>query len=302
MRTAHPLGLASDRTCYHPVEFASRTPHGMQQYVPIMELQFDGDYAQANGIDLPIIVINLPHRIDRWQILSQRMSAIGLTKLIRAPAIEGARLPTKQIDALLRSPSDFTNEAPRSHLTLTPPAIGCFLSHLAIWRRMLGTDLPRVLILEDDAAPAAKFSAARLRNVLAEESDEIGLVFLGCMIMGGLADKRHRSNLARIYYFNGTFAYLITPATCQVLLQNLLPLHAHIDHQISKVLFEQRHVFPAYHAAPHLFEPDWSLRSDCYVPLSDDCAADRELVQIIDARRRVLLEEGRSLLSVPATS
>jgi hypothetical protein len=31
------------------------------------------------------------------------------------------------------------------------------------------------------------------------------------MIMGGLADRTNGSELARIYYFNGTFAYLITP-------------------------------------------------------------------------------------------
>jgi glycosyl transferase, family 25 len=299
MRTAHPLALDSDRSG-DAIEFNPRTLRGMLQYVPIMDLQFDGDYVQTNGVDLPIIAINLPHRIDRWQILSQRMLAIGLTKLVRAPAIEGARLPTNRIDALLRSPTDATNGAPRSHLTLTPPAIGCFLSHLAIWRWILGTRLPRVLVLEDDAAPTAQFSAARLRG-LAAVPDETGLVFLGCMIMGGLADKPHRLNLARIYYFNGTFAYLITPAACPVLLQNLLPMHAHIDHQISKVLFEQRHVFPAYYAAPHFFEPDWSLRSDCYVQLSDNFAADRELAQVIDSRRRVLLEEGRSLLSTDET-
>jgi glycosyl transferase, family 25 len=58
----------------------------MLQHVPSMDLQFDGDCAQGNGVDLPVVVINLPHRTDRWQTLSRRASAIGLTKLIRAPA------------------------------------------------------------------------------------------------------------------------------------------------------------------------------------------------------------------------
>ena len=120
------------------------------------------------------------------------------------------------------------------------------------------------------------------------------------MIMGGLADRPNGSDLARIYYFNGTFAYLITPAACRSLLQHLLPPHSHIDHQISKVLIEQRRVFSAYYTEPHFFEPDWSLRSDCYVPLADDSAADRELGHIIEANRRVLLDEGRPLLSPTA--
>jgi glycosyl transferase, family 25 len=120
------------------------------------------------------------------------------------------------------------------------------------------------------------------------------------MIMGGLADRPEGSELARIYYFNGTFAYLITPTACRSLLQRLLPLHAHLDHQISKVLIEQRRIFSAYYTEPYFFEPDWSQRSDCYVPLADDSIADRELGQIIDASRRVLLAEGRPLLSLTA--
>ena len=76
---------------------------GMLPHVPRMDLPFDGDCAQANGLDLPIVVINLPHRTDRWQTLSRRMSAAGLTKLIRAPAVEGVRLPDSQIAALLRA-------------------------------------------------------------------------------------------------------------------------------------------------------------------------------------------------------
>ena len=126
----------------------------------------------------------------------------------------------------------------------------------------------------------------------------MGLVLLGCSIMAGLADRpRSGAELARIYYFNGTHAYLITPAACQVLLRLLLPLHAHLDHQISSVLTQQRHTFPAYYAAPTFFDPDWGLGSDLYVPLSDESAADRELAAIFAARRQTLLAEGRPLLS-----
>jgi hypothetical protein len=161
---------------------------------------------------------------------------------------------------------------------------------------MLSKGLPRLLVFEDDATPVAHFSADRFRRVLAAVPEESGPVFLGCAIMGGLAERPQGADLARLYYFNGTHAYLITRTTCQVLLEGLLPLHAHIDHQISKVLMEQRHAISAYYATPHFFEPDWSLGSDCYVALSDDRAADYELGQIIATGRQVLLKEGRPLL------
>lgn len=298
MRTAQPLVHAYSQSG-EPAEPDGRLPDAILQHVPGMELAFDGDCRQADGLELPVVVINLPHRTDRWETLSQRMSAIGLTRLIKAPAVEGARLPQGQIAALLGSTAERIDEAPDSHLTLTRPAIGCFLSHLAIWRWMLGMNLPRMLVLEDDAAPAAHYSAERLRGVVDALPREARLVFLGRIIMNGLADTPQGSGLARIYYFNGTFAYLITPAGCRSLLSHLLPLRSHIDHQISRVLIEHRRTLPAYSAEPPFFEPDWSLRSDCYVPLADDATADRELGRILEVSRRTLLEEGRPLLPTP---
>jgi len=279
-----------------PTEPGGEPTESLLRHVPDMDLRFDGDSAQASGVELPIAVINLPHRTDRWQALARRMAAVGLDKLIQAPAVVGAGLPERQISALLRTPGDVADRPPRSHLALTRPAIGCFLSHLAVWRWLLRTNLPRLLVLEDDAVPTTHMSATRLRRLVASLPDQAQLVFLGRIIMGGLADRAEGSALARLYYFNGTFAYLITPAACRTLLRHLLPLRAHIDHQISAVLIEQRHTFSSYYAEPAFFEPDWSLRSDCYVPLIDEAGADRELGRIIEATRRVLIGEGRPLL------
>ena len=116
------------------------------------------------------------------------------------------------------------------------------------------------------------------------------------MGMGSLAERPQGTDLARLYYFNGTFAYVVTPPACEVLLARMLPLRAHLDHQMSSVLIADRDVFPAYYADPPLFEPDWSLRSDCYVPLKDEPAADRELGELIASTERLLMAEGRPLI------
>jgi hypothetical protein len=268
------------------------------QLVPSLDIRCDGNFAQAVGLDLPIVAISLAHRTDKWQALLRRLSAVGLTRIARAPAIEGARLPASRVAPLLRSAADATNGGPHSHLTLTPPAIGCFLSHLAVLRWLLRSRLPRLLVLEDDAMPAAPFDADRFCGLLAGLHEEAGFALLGCTVMSGLAERpRDGAALARVYYFNGTHAYLITPAACRTLLRHLLPMHAHLDHQISQVLMGRRHAFAAYYATPRFFDPDWSLGSDIYVPLSDATAADRELGEIIATGRRTLLAEGRPLLS-----
>jgi glycosyl transferase, family 25 len=81
-----------------------------------------------------------------------------------------------------------------------------------------------------------------------------------------------------------------------------MPLWSRIDHQTSRLLVKQRHALQAYYMNPQLFAPDWSLRSDCYVPLTDEGTADHELGQIIKSNRRLLPEEGRPLLPDPSSS
>ena len=57
-----------------------------------------------------------------------------------------------------------------------------------------------------------------------------------------------------------------------------------------------RHDFAAHYVEPAFFEPDWSLRSDCYIPLDDQADADRALGEFLDASRRTLEADGRPLL------
>ena len=267
------------------------------QHFPNVDVHYDGDCAQALGLDLPVAVINLLHRTDKWQSVSSRMAAIGLNKLVKVPAVEGARLSLEAIGPLLGQSFERVEGPLQSHFTITRPAIGCFLSHLAIWRWTIAEKLPRVLIFEDDANPTANFDPARFRSVLNAMPNDARMVFLGRIIMNGMADKHQGSDLARLYYFNGTFAYLITPAACQVLISRLLPMDGHIDHQISQVLIERRHEFAAHYVEPAFFEPDWSLRSDCYIPLESESDADLALGALLTANRRLLLDEGRPLHS-----
>jgi GR25 family glycosyltransferase involved in LPS biosynthesis len=268
----------------------------MLQFVPELDIAFDGDSAQAVGVDLPVAVINLSHRTDKWNAISNRMAAIGLNKLIKVPAIEGARLSLEAIGPLLGQPAEQIEAAPQSHFALTRPAIGCFLSHIAIWRWMIANKMPRLLVFEDDANPAASFDANRFRNVLEAIQPTAGLVFLGCIIMNGMAERPQGSELARIYYFNGTFAYLITPTACRTLIPALLPMNGHIDHEISAVLIKRRHEFEAHYAEPPVFEPDWALGSDCYVPLEGVTDADRALGILLHTNRQLLVGDGRPLL------
>ena len=223
------------------------------------------------------------------------MASAGLGNLIKAPAVEGAQLSDATIARFLGR--KLPCGEPENHLSLTRPAIGCFLSHLAVWRWVIASRVPRALVLEDDACPTAHYSASEFCSFVEHLQPRHQLVFPGCLVMEGLADiPRAAERLARLHYFNGTFSYLITPEACRYLLEHIFPLRAHIDHQMSSLFFEHRAHFQAYYANPQFFAPDWSLLSDCYVPLKDMSAADKALAALLRTTRHALHEEGRRLL------
>lgn len=266
--------------------------------VPVMRIEQGRCGAHANGLDLPAIGINLDRRPDRWSTLARRMSSIGFDKLMRASAIEGAHLPDRLVAGLIGYSNVALDRAPGDHLRLTRPAIGCFLSHLAIWRWMLDNDIERAIVFEDDAKPSPQFDPCRFADAVGGLGADKTLVFLGKIVMHGLAERPLGCGLARLFYFNGTFAYLITRDACRRLLPRLLPMRAHIDHQMSRLFLEQRDEFAAWHMEPSFFEPDWSLGSDCFAPLVDESAADVALRRDLEAARRLLQAEGWRLAHV----
>ena len=87
---------------------------------------------------LPVYVINLDRRPDRWQTISARLDALGI-EATRIPAVDARDLPELGM-ALSRG--------------LIAAAIGNMRSQAAAMRKLLESDSPAALILEDDAVLA----------------------------------------------------------------------------------------------------------------------------------------------------
>jgi glycosyl transferase family 25 len=239
------------------------------------------------------VVVTLEQRADRWQRILASLAQVGIADVVKFSAVDGATISDDTRRALIESDID---SPPRSHLALTRPAAGCFLSHLQIWKQLLLSGAERLLVLEDDAMPSASYSAARLDAILSAVPANADLVLLGCSIMGDLAVDAESGALRRVFYFNGTYAYLVTRRGCLNLLRHLVPLRAHIDHQTSAALIQSPDRLFAYAAVPPLFDHDWSTRSDAYVPLEGSEAADQELGALIDSARSAL----KNNLATPA--
>jgi glycosyl transferase, family 25 len=249
----------------------------------------DGGRPQAANLE-PVIV-SLRRRPDRWQKVVHELAKVGIARPAKFIAVDGATLSEPELASLVHNVRELSN-SPTSHTQLTRPAIGCFLSHLQIWQRLLDGNREYLVILEDDVVPSPHYSAAYAREILSSIPADADLVLLGCTIMAGLAEKTATRSLSRVYYFNGTYAYLITRKGCANLLPHLLPMRAHIDHQISAALVKLPQSLFAYAATPSLFDHDFSSWSDAYVPIAGGEQADRQLESLLTSARQALRRDG----------
>jgi len=241
------------------------------------------------------VIVTLPRRADRWQKVIANLARVGIAGARKFSAVDGATLTQDALGSLVHRDC-VVSGTPTSHTQLTRPAIGCFLSHLKIWQRFLEGDGDRLVILEDDAVPSPHYSATAVEQVLAALPADADMLLLGCTIMAGLAEATAIASLCRVYYFNGTYAYLVTRKGCARLLRQLLPMRAHIDHQISDALLKNRASLFAYAVRPALFDHDFSSWSDAYVPIAHSDEADRQLGALLSTARGILRKDGRIAL------
>jgi len=257
----------------------------------------DSEFALADGgpaqaADLEPVIVSLRRRSDRWQKVVRELAKVGVARAVKFNAVDGAALSDQTLASLVHNLGELSS-SPTSHTQLTRPAIGCFLSHLKIWQRFLDGSRDRLVVLEDDVVPSPHYSAAYAREILSSIPVDADLVLLGCTIMAGLAEPTAARCLNRVYYFNGTYAYLITRKGCSNLLPHLLPMRAHIDHQISAALVKHRGSLFAYAATPSLFDHDFSSWSDAYVPIAGGAEADRQLEALLTSAKQTLHANGK---------
>ncbi len=96
---------------------------------------------------LPVYVVNLDRRPDRWEAISENLERIG---------VRAERVAAVDARVLAETPGwEIQSDRKRRFLALDAGATACILSHAATLRRFLSTDRPAALVLEDDALLAA---------------------------------------------------------------------------------------------------------------------------------------------------
>lgn len=184
-------------------------------------------------------VINLSNDWQRW--LSFQEAHVKLSDILhiqRFPAIDGrtARFP---VSKEIRNRPDAAK------------VIGCFLSHRAVYQKLLSKSLTRIVVFEDDAIPSGELVA---REILVKLPSDCLMLFLGhCFEEKQLRVAPHiyRSVCPRC-----THAYIVGQKAARILLKYMDEITVPIDELIGRIIREG-HMPGAYSVIPALWFQPW---------------------------------------------
>lgn len=209
-------------------------------------------------------VINLHHRADRMRHMRAQLRDAQITDVRRVEAVQGDQLKLAFLRRILspsayedvmraRGPSGFRTD----HAQLTPGAVGCYLSHIDTWKRVV-RDLPReddyACIFEDDINLPRDF-VARADAFMRHVPTDWDLVLFGYL---STDPDSHATNVKYrpLPSFLCTHAYAIRKRTARALLarHDLFPMTQQIDWYLSALglrvygppqpfVFQQNHIF-----------------------------------------------------------
>ena len=184
---------------------------------------------------IPAVCITLERRPDRWKRF-QDQPGIQRLRLQRFVGVDGKTLDLKsdtRVTTLTKR--NIMAKSRRAHEELDSiGGVGCALSHIAVWQSMVDNNYPICIVFEDDAVVPPTFIETAnkiIKGSLLENPKQWDMWLLG----GKWDDMSHipKSDLIRIEAFVLFHAYVLTLDMAKKLLQDVFPIHAHIDTWVS---------------------------------------------------------------------
>jgi glycosyl transferase family 25 len=160
------------------------------------------------------------------------------------------------------------------HYDLTRGAVGCYLSHLAIYKKLINSNLNYTIVFEDDSIMASDFYQ-RLINGLLVIPNDWDILLLGVMCLKCDVEE----NYIKINRFWGTHGYLVSKKGATKLVEYLdKPISKQIDADISLLI--KRGVITVYGINPIIVAQDPAFGSDIQeVVIDSDEAFEEEFKQ-----------------------
>jgi len=185
--------------------------------------------------DIPIVVISLDRRPDRWAAFLQRAAAARIDKKVQRLSAVDANdfVAHEHPDISLMTAYNIKHEMRRSHHEIDRPgAIGCSLSHFKAWKSLLDSSAPAMIIFEDDS-PIPTDITERIAILLSELPENSDMVtFFNTTYTNnqkGCDPDPNNSPWWNCTSLMGAHAYMITRRGATSLLAKAYPIEMHVD-------------------------------------------------------------------------
>jgi glycosyl transferase family 25 len=182
--------------------------------------------------------INLDKNIKKFDELNKRFNKLGIYPE-RFKAIYAKELDKDYIDKITHPYTQYTIQCGRNIDSdiANEGAIGCYLSHIKLWKKLLDSDQDYFLILEDDACPVYEENIINdiniYLNTVIDADKNWDIIYLG--YNKNFINKDIKIN--GIYSIKSiiftTHAYIISKKGALKLLKNALPIIHQIDSYMS---------------------------------------------------------------------
>lgn len=187
--------------------------------------------------EIPVYVINLDRRPDRWTTFSSQPALKKFEHLNRFSAVNGSTLDIpKDARVSVHTRMNIAKKYRRSHYEInTPGAIGASLSHIGIWKTFLQTEAPYCLVFEDDTVFTEEI-LAEAKNLSAQMPTQWDIWLLGHHRWAMESDPLTQNGLTgwrRVKGFTGAHAYIINRRAATLLLEECFPIETHIEYYIT---------------------------------------------------------------------
>lgn len=176
----------------------------------------------------PVWVISLPGSTARRANISRQLASLGLGFEF-FDAVDGAKLSDREI----RSVYDPKRAVKKVYRELNRAEIGCCLSHIGIYRKMVEEGVEEAIVLEDDAVLGEHF----LEVIESRDRFPADLELLLLYHQGGrfyLWRKQRLDDRHRLVHFvtpaMGTVGYFVRRSAAQKILATVFPIRAPSDH------------------------------------------------------------------------
>lgn len=187
-------------------------------------------------------IINLENDKKRFNTIKEQCLKNNLN-ISRFDAINGKLLNIEDSEIKKR----FGNEPLKNEIIknkfLKRTQIGCALSHIKLWEKIINTKDNIILVLEDDAIVPDDFQKKLLdyTNQLPENWDM--LICGGNKFQGKIYSNNLITPIKNKYGNYGTFGYIIKKNTAKKLLENCEFISKSIDYHLNLNFYEQNNVF-----------------------------------------------------------